>query len=590
MAVIARWHRWTLTGWGLWTAAPSLVVGAILVVTLAFPVGFFLLVAFSPRLFSQGPAWLTIGSFVSAVHGGVLLGLVNSILVSSIAALGALLVGLLLAWFTHRSNLVGRWFWPFLIWAVLMAPSYLVSLGWEQLLVSHGAFWDLGFRVPWLTSIFFGPVGVVFVYVLKGVPFAYLTTSLAMAALGGEFDDAARIHGAGRWAVWRILLPMMAPAVWSALALVFAETISDFGVAYTLAASSKFQLATYTLFGAVDNFPSQFPIAAAVGWMLIAAVGLALFAQSRALRGRVYGALSGRTRQPVRVVLGKRGQLAGLALLGTYFGLALGVPTVGAVVASLLKTSSSGSGVSGLTLQYYQGLGQLGHYQGLGEAGALSSSMGYSAELAIAVATLVALTAVPLAIYLTRGRGGITARYVDLLLLATVALPGIVLGAGYIFAYNLPLINQIGIRLYGTTPLLAMAYFAGALPTATRVLMGPVAQVDRSPVQAARVHGSSQIGAVRDALVPVVSRSLVWAWILTFTGVLFELPVSQLLYPPGSPTLSVALTHALALNSYGPGTAMSVASVVFALAVVGVVLMAYRLLTPKGWRQVGATR
>ncbi len=588
MTATARWRRLTRISWGLPTAAPSLVVGVLLLVTLVLPIGMFLLMAFSPRLFSQGPAWLTISSFAAAVHGGVLLGLVNSIVVSSIAALGALLIGLLLAWFTHRSNLFGRRLWPFLMWAVLMAPSYLVSLGWEQLLISHGAFWDLGFRVPWLTSLFFGPVGVVFVYILKGVPFAYLTTSLAMAALGGEFDDAARIHGAGRWGVWRVLLPMIAPAVWSALALVFAETISDFGVAYTLAASSKFQLATYTLFGAVDNFPSQFPIAAAVGWMLIAAVGGALFLQARALRGRVYGALSGRTRQPVRVALGKRGQLAGLAVVGTYFGLALGVPTIGAVVASLLKPSSSGFGVGGLTLRYYQGLGQLGQYQGLGESGTLSSSMAYSAELAVAVATLVALTAVPLAIYLTRSRGGMTARLVDLLLLATVALPGIVLGAGYIFAYNLPLVNQIGIRLYGTSPLLAMAYFAGALPTATRVLVGPVAQVDRSPVQAARVHGSSQIGAVRDALVPVVSRSLLWAWILTFTGVLFELPVSQLLYPPGSPTLSVSLTHALAANSYGPGTAMTVASVVFALVVVGVVLGAYRLLTPRGWRQVGA--
>lgn len=585
MAATARWHRLTLPRWGLPSAAPSILVGVVLVVTLVLPVGLFLLVAFSPRLVSQGPAWLSVASFGSAFQSGVLLGLVNSIVVSCIAAVGALAVGIVLAWFTHRSNLLGRGLWPFLIWAVLMAPSYLVALGWEQLLVPHGAFWDLGLRVPWLTSVFFGPVGVVFVYILKGVPFAYLTTSLAMAALGGEFDDAARIHGASRWGVWRVLLPMIAPALWSALALVFAETISDFGVAYTLAASSKFHLATYTLFGAVDNFPSQFPVAAAVGWLLIASVGIALFLQSRALRGRVYGALSGRTRQSVRVALGVRGQVIGLMLVLGYFGLSLGVPTIGAAVASLVKPARSGVGIGGLTLGYYQGLNQP-----TPDVGALSTPMVFSAELALAVATVVALTAVPLAIYLTRSRLGIASRLVDLLLLGTIALPGIVLGAGYIFAYNLPLLNQVGIRLYGTAPLLAMAYFAGALPTATRVLLGPVAQVDRSPVQAARVHGSSQIGAVRDALVPVVSRSLLWAWILTFTGVLFELPVSQLLYPPGSPTLSVALTNALSLDSFGLGTAMSVVSVGIALLVVGVVLLAYRLLTPRGWRQVGALR
>lgn len=581
MAASARWRRLTLPCWGLPAAAPSLLVAGVLVVTLLLPVGLFLVVAVSPRLFDQGQAWLTLASFATAIRQGVLPGLLNSVVVSALAAAGALVLGLTLAWFTTRSTLIGGHFWPFLIWAVLLAPSYLVALGWEQLLVSHGAFWDLGFRVPWLTSVFFGPAGVVFVYILKGVPFAYLATSLAMAALGGEFDDAARIHGAGRWAVWRVLLPMIAPAIWSALAVVFAETISDFGVAYTLASTSKFQLATYTLFGAIDNFPSQFPVAAAVGWLLIGAVGVALFLQSRALRGRLYGALSGRTRQPARVSLSPWGQAAGLGLVAAYFGLALGIPTIGAVVASLLKPSSQGFAVNGLTL---------GYYQALLHAGALAAPLELSAGLAAVVATLVALTAVPLAIYLTRGRAGITARLVDLLLLGTVALPGIVLGAGYIFAYNLPLINQMGIRLYGTTALLAMAYFAGALPTATRVLVGPVAQVDRSPVQAARVHGSSQLGAVTHTLVPLVSRSLLWAWALTFTGVLFELPVSQLLYPPGSPTLSVALTHELALDFYGPGTAMSVAAVAFALLVVGGVLAAYRLLTPKGWLQVGSLR
>lgn len=581
MSAGAGLGRLRQVGRGLPSTAPGLLLGAVLLATLGLPVGLFLVVAFSPRLFSQGTAWLTGAGFTGAIQGGALQGLVNSVAVSSIAAVGSLAIGLALAWFTSRSSLWGRRFWPLLIWAVLLAPSYLVALGWEQLLANHGSFWEMGFRLPWLTSLFFGPVGVVFVYILKGVPFAYLATSLAMLALGGEFEDAARIHGAGRWGAWRVLLPMIAPAIWSALAVVFAETISDFGVAYTLAESNKFQLATYTLFGAVDSFPSQFPVAAAVGWLLIAAVGVALFLQSRALRGRLYGSLSGRTRPPTRVALGPWGQALGLALITGYFLFSLGVPALGAIAGSLLQPASHGFAITGLTLSYYQALLH---------DGALLTPLTYSAEIAAVVATLVALIAVPVAMYLTRAGGGVTAKAVDLVLLGTVALPGIVLGAGYIFVYNLPGLNAIGIRLYGTTALLGMAYFAGALPTAARVLVGPVAQVDRAPVVAARVHGSGSISSIRHALVPVVSRSLLWAWILTFTGVMFELPVSQLLYPPGSPTLSVAITRALGLDFYGPGTAMSVVSVAFALAVVGAALLLFRFLTPVGWRQVGATR
>ena len=48
----------------------------------------------------------------------------------------------------------------------------------------------------------------------------------------------------------------------------------------------------------------------------------------------------------------------------------------------------------------------------------------------------------------------------DYLLLASVALPGVVFGAGYIFAYNLPIMSTLHIDLYQTVQLLVIAYIA----------------------------------------------------------------------------------------------------------------------------------
>jgi len=565
-------------------AGPGVGVGAVIILLLVLPVGAFLILAFSPQLFGQPGGWFDVShSFGQALQGGVLTGLVDSVVISALTAVLSLAIGLGIAWYTTRSTLFGSRYWPFLIWAVLMAPSYLVALGWESLLGKDGAFWDLGLQIPSLTNLFFAPPGVLVVYVLKGVPFAYLAVSWGMAALGGEFEDAARIHGAGRLRTWRVLLPMIAPAMWSGMAIVFAETISDFGVAHTLAASSNFPLATQVMYNFLDDFPTQFSAAAAVSWFVIAAAGGAMLLQSRALRGRVYGVLSGRTRQPIRTPLNTRGQALGLTLVGGYFLLALGVPVLGAVIGSLL--SSTGPGHSTWTLSWYQGL--LQNRYAVEDSESLPGPLSFSTLNAVIAATAVAVIAIPLAMYLTRPRGGISARTVDLLLLGTVALPGIVLGAGYIFTYNLPFLGDIGLVLYGTAPLLAMAYIAGALPNATRVMMGPVAQVDQAPVSAARVHGAGPVGALRHSLLPVVSRSLVWAWVYVFTGVLFELPVSQLLYPPNSPTLSVSINRLLGDVFYGPATTMSVAAVVYALLVVALVLGAFRLLAPRGWRQIG---
>ena len=102
-----------------------------------------------------------------------------------------------------------------------------------------------------------------------------------LAGLGQEFEDAARVHGAGRLAALRLILPILAPAIWSALAINFAESVSDFGVAATLAYSSNFPLATYQLYASINNFPPSFPAAAAMGWLLVAAVALPLALHSR---------------------------------------------------------------------------------------------------------------------------------------------------------------------------------------------------------------------------------------------------------------------------------------------------------------------
>ena len=79
-----------------------------------------------------------------------------------------------------------------------------------------------------------------------------------------------------------------------------------------------------------------------------------------------------------------------------------------------------------------------------------------------------------------------------------------------------------------------------------------------------------------------------FAWLLSFTGVFLELPISQLLYAPSLPPVSVAIEDNLGNYHFGVGMAQAVTSVAFALVVVAIVLGGYRLLAPAGWRRIGA--
>ncbi|HET9015396.1 MAG TPA: ABC transporter permease subunit [Thermomicrobiaceae bacterium] len=565
--------------WRAWAARPLTLLGWLaLAILLLLPVGCFLLLAVTPRLFDQGTNWLTLSSFGQVLSGPAIHGLADSLLVGVASAALALAIAGGLAWVTERTTLVGRSIWALLVWGLLLTPSYLAVFGWETLVSPSALLYQTGLPVAPLTGFFFGPGGVIWILATKGVPFAYLAIAAALGGIGREYGDAARVHGAGRLAAARVLVAILAPACWSALAIVFAESISDFGVASTVAASAHFPVATYTLYLAIDTMPIQFPVAAAVGWCLIAMAALALIVQYRALRDRSYAVLSGRTRPAARRRLGLTGQiLVGLAV-ALFFALALGVPAVGAVIASLLPASGH-AGISSLTLANYRRV--LGTFS-------LIAPMLLSGRLAAITATLAVVGGAVLGRLIARPHAGVLGRGIDMLLVGSLALPSIVLAAGYIFAYNLPILARLHVDLYGTLLLMQLAYLAAALPTSSRLLVAPWAQLQASVSDAARVHGAGPLQALRTAVIPLLLRGLVWVWLLTFAGTFLELPISQLLYPPGQPPLSVGIMDHLANYDFAGGSALTILAALSVVLLVAIVLGLLRLLAPERWQRVAA--
>jgi iron(III) transport system permease protein len=287
--------------------------------------------------------------------------------------------------------------------------------------------------------------------------------------------------------------------------------------------------------------------------------------------------LSGRVRQVVRRPLTRRGSVFAGSFVWLVFAIAVGVPGFGAISASLLADYG---GSFSLTLVNYRAL--------FSQPG-LISPFERSLMYGIVTATITVVLGFVAARMLSSRRGLRGRGALDFLLLASVALPGVVFGAGYIFAYNLPIMSRLGIDLYQTVTLLIIAYSASSLPTNARVLVGAVSQLQPSLHDAARAHGAGAIRAWARGVLPVVSRPILMAWLYTFCGIFLELPLSQLLYAPGSPPASIAIEDNLSNYHFGVGMAQSVLGVVIALAVVGVVFALYRLLAPAGWRRIGGT-
>jgi iron(III) transport system permease protein len=522
------------------------LAAALVVLLILAPLLALLVQTIMPGLFQAPPSWApsVVGLQDLLADPYALRSAVDSLGLATVTAVVATGLGTAVACALVLIDMPGRRAMWSLTWLLLISPSFLIAQGWELLLapggLAHGA-WG-----GWPAALLLSPAGVAAVLTLKLFPFATLAVASALEGQGADLILAARLAGA-RWesVLRRILLPLLLPALLSGGLIVLAEVLSDFGVAATLAQTAGFPLLTFAIYSALDQFPANFAEAAAASLLLILAVSLGQGLQTRLTRTASVATRWGGRRSWQMPLRGASRVVAPLAL-GALFALAFGVPAAATVAASLLPGGNGFLGGARPTVANYSMAWRTPY--GLG---AFGTSFGYALLAASAGVLFTFLVA-----WAWRERQGLGTRLLQVILTGSIAVPGIVLGAGYIFLWNAPGLRDLPV--YGTPGGLWLAYVAGGLPYGVRVVTGSLAQIPSSLLTAARVAGATLTGVLRWVLIPVLGDTWLRVWLLLFSGVMFELPVSEMLYPPGEPTLAVAILHQFHSQQFGVGAALTV--------------------------------
>jgi iron(III) transport system permease protein len=494
--------------------------------------------------------------------------IIDSVGIALVVCVTASLVGIPMAVLLNRTDLPGRQLFEALIWVDFFTPSYLVSLGWTALM-QQGGFLDLamGQTNPFV-NVFFGPVGIALVLTFKLFPFVYLSVSSGVQVVGAEYEEAARVAGARRLGAWlRIVIPMLRPAILAGLILVFAEVVSDFGIAATIGQQAGFPLMTLEIYNFVSSWPINYPLAAAMSSFLVLSMAAALGVQALMLRRRSFQVITGRAHAPTRIALGAWAWPA-VALVGILFVFALGAPFGASIVISLMHNIGQGFAASNFGLQNYAAvLGDI--HEGIG-------ALWRSVQLSVEAATLTSLLSLVVTYLIHRWHGPGQILLNQLTVVAMV-VPSIVMAAGYVFAFNQPWLFSIGISIYGTMLLLLLSYIGQQVSMAVRLHLGAMQQVSGSLMDAAQVSGAGIMTLLLRILLPLLRKAIISVWLLTFVIVMFDLAMSEMLYPPGEPTLGVALVKKFGdLGNIGAGTAMMMLAILAVLAMVVVVNLLFR--------------
>ena len=286
---------------------------------------------------------------------------------------------------------------------------------------------------------------------------------------------------------WRIFVRLLAPGVLAGATIAFAEGFSDFGLASVLTPDLQIPLIAYQIYSALFELPVNFSAAALLSFLVILVTAGALVAQFVWLERRSYRTLSGSSLDLGEWMKGGRWLVAAAFGLVT---LSIALPFGATLIQSFWKSEYGGFSAGNWTLANYAYALQAGG----GDMAAFGRTMIY----ALVTAVLAALLGLFLGWQLTF-RPSRAARWVSHVTVGSIAIPGIVLGVGYVFAWNATWLKPIHLVLYETPVCLALAYIAGQLPYAVRLQLGAMAQISPNIITAAQLQGAARgriVGAI----------------------------------------------------------------------------------------------
>ncbi len=144
------------------------------------------------------------------------------------AACVNLVMGSIIVWALVRYRFPGRRLFDAIVDVPFALPTAVAGVALTALFAEKG--W-LGAPLAALgIKVAFTPVGIFVAMIFIGIPFVVRTVQPVLQDLDPEIEEAAGSLGASRWqTIIRVILPSLAPALLTGLALAFARAVGEYG-------------------------------------------------------------------------------------------------------------------------------------------------------------------------------------------------------------------------------------------------------------------------------------------------------------------------------------------------------------------------
>lgn len=488
--------------------------------------------------------------------------------------LGALVLGIALAWLVERTDLPGKTSIRILLTLPMAIPPFLLAIGWIMLLsprigVINTILRDT-FGLAEAPFNIYSVTGMVFVQALSLVPSTFLILSPAFRNMDPSLEEAAMTSGAGRYHLFtRIFIPLLAPALLAAAMFMLMVGFLVFDVPGTLGMPVNiFVLSSRILYLATDSAGgmSAYNIISTIAVFFLIILLVQAWGYHRLTRNaNRFVTVTGKNFRPRLFRLGRWKRLM-QCLVFLYFCLATIIPMAILAWTSLMPwmMPPSMAALSQITWA--------NHMAFFTDPLSLSA-LGNSLLIGVAAATVVAIFSVLISWIVVR-KGGLSGKVVDFLAFLPIAIPGTMIGVALIYVYlNLSVLN-----IYGSVWIIAIAYVTTYIPFGTRSTNSVMMQMHRELEEAARTSGAGWLRIMRKVVLPLALPAVLAVWIWVIAHCMRELSSALLLQGGKNQTLPVVLW-----NFWVGGEPNKAAAV-------GLWLVAIVFVTMMIWQALGARK
>jgi iron(III) transport system permease protein len=520
-------------------AAP-LWVGALLIV-LAFLVIYPLLMLIFGALSDSNPVVDGFGNFKPSVkHFVDVLGNENVHLAffNALAACGggtilAVVIGLAFSWIVVRTNTPFKGFIAGASLIPLFVPPLVAGVAWGILgspktgLLNTALKWlGIDFRFN-----FYSMSGLIVVFGIYYAPYVYMFTASALKNMDPSLEEASEVAGASAFTtLFTVTFPLIAPAILAGSLLSFVVMLGIYGVPAALGAPADINVLTTYIFKLTAWSPPLYNTAAAVAILLMVATAILVWAQQRVLSGKSFATVAGKAFRPRALNLGPwRWFTLGLAI--TYLLIVVVLPTLALVIAAFRKFMFFKDFDALFDMKQYSWV----HFNAVFDNPLTMLSIWNTLKVGVITALIGGALAFAIGYTVNRtrvaGRGSI-----DLLATLPVAIPGLVIGVAYLWAW-------IGLPggLYGTIWILALAFVARFMPDTVKALSTSFLQIHKELEEAAWICGRGLLSTIRTIVLPLARPGVVASMTLLFVLAIRELGSSLFLYTSDTTVMAVLL-------------------------------------------------